>query len=346
MINKKLLIFSFENEEANIITASLKKNGEYSPDSFVHSTAQGFENGIVTDLSLASDSIQKICNKINAEEKQKTHKIVLAVSTSSVSIVDSTATVLISKYAREITRHDIDLCLKLGGTIKLPDNKDIFHKMIVDFNVDNDRGISNPLGLEAVKLGVRMKLILVDSTLTKNLEKAVSLGGYDLKKIILNPLATYLRVFEKGKKTADILVNMNKCSLEISIFDANVLVEYKYIEKVASGISGKFSLIHPQALAEEIMAMKNFKKATSIHIVGDIFDNDMVATQVEEITGIYTVYGRCFEREQEGLPEDRLRYISALGAIDFINKEIKVSKPSSIISAMKMKILAFCDEYF
>ncbi len=346
MKKKKILVLSFDKNEANVIATSLKKNSEYTPDLFSHFKIEGIQNGIVTDISQASDSIQRICTKMNNDITKKTHNIALTLSTSSVEIVDSDVTILISKYSREINNQDIDRCLKLGGLIKVPEGKEIIHKIVVDFVVDNDNGIINPLGLEAVKLGVRMKIVLVDATVGRNIEKAVSLAGYDVNKIILNPIANYTRVFEKGKKTMDILVNVKQCSLELSCFDANVLVESKYIEKVVCDISGKHSLIHPKTLSDEIMAMKNFSQSSSIHIIGDIFNNDMVSTHVEEITGLYTAYGRCLVKPLEGLPEDRLRYISALGAIDHINKSQKASKPTNLLSTIKNAILTFLDEYF
>src|SRR5207247_10832304 len=66
---------------------------------------------------------------------------------------------------------------------------ELLHDIPQEYVVDQQRGISDPVGMTGTRLEVEMYLVTVQATAAQNLRKSVQRAGYRPVDLVLEPLA-------------------------------------------------------------------------------------------------------------------------------------------------------------
>jgi cell division protein FtsA len=85
--------------------------------------------------------------------------------------------------------------------------------------VDQQRGISDPVGMTGTRLEVEMYLVTVQTTAAQNLRKSVQRAGYQVAGLVLEPLAaSYAVLTEDEKELGVALVEVGGGSTGVAVF--------------------------------------------------------------------------------------------------------------------------------
>jgi len=210
------------------------------------------------------------------------------------------------------------------------------HTIIREFSVDSVEGVKNPLGLEAVKLGVCVDVVLIDSSMLRNVEKCISLAGFNAGSSVLASIANSYRVLSNDKvKNGVCLVDIRKDTIEIGLFHKGTLVDYRVMP---------FDL---DELSTGLRDMKGWEYAREIVITGEYGLHEGMTETFREITGLKTSMGLCISKPLEHLPSDRIRYAGCLGLLDHLEKKNDPPRvKENILKRISRRILSFMDKYF
>jgi cell division protein FtsA len=119
----------------------------------------------------------------------------------------------------EILDDDVNRVEDSARAINLGADQELLHDIPQEYRVDNQGGISDPMGMTGLRLEVDMYLVSVQSTAVQNLRKSVERAGYRVDRVVLEPLAASLAVLaEEEKELGCALVEMGGGSTNLAIF--------------------------------------------------------------------------------------------------------------------------------
>jgi cell division protein FtsA len=335
-MKKTFAVLDLKSKEITAAAARWGKNKDHVVEALLVAPSEGISASAVTDMNKAADSISEVVRKLSEKTGSRIFKVHTLVSSSSVELVSSTGNLLLSKHGREIFSSDIRKCIEIGSIIKMPQGKEPIHTIIREFFVDSLGGVNNPLGLEAVKLGVCVDVVLIDSSTLRNMEKCISLAGFNAGFPVLASIANSYRVLSSDQVERGIcLVDIRKDTTETSLFHKGTLTDYRFMP---------FDL---DELSTELRTMKGWEQVREIVIAGEYGLHEGMAETLREMTGLKTSMGLCISKPLEHLPSDRIRYAGCLGLLDHLEKK-KGSERSAgnILKRIFRRICGFMDKYF
>lgn len=100
----------------------------------------------------------------------------------------------------EITQEDVSHVLEVARSVNLPEDYELLHSIPQDFEVDRQKGILNPTGLEGDKLGVDMLILYASSAWLRNLVKVAKSANVDVEIIAASGLCAALAVLAPEEK--------------------------------------------------------------------------------------------------------------------------------------------------
>jgi len=350
-MNKMFAVLSLGSAEITAAAAEWGKAGDLSVKALLTSPSKGITGCAVTDISDASDSISVAVKKLSGQTGRRIYKIYAVISSPSAELMSSSGSILLSKYGREIYPGDINKCIGIGSIIKPPAGKETLHAIVRSFLVDSVTGIKDPLGLEGVKMGVSMDMIVIDSSVVRNIEKCISFAGFNVGRIILTGIANSYRVITEEHAPRGIcLVNICGGLVEAEIFSRGALMACRVVplelerRGTGEGDAGTGGIVE---LSMRLRSLPGWETVSEIMITGLSGLNENIAEELKEITGRPVTHGLCISRSLEHLPADRARYISCLGAMDYLQNEGRLKHVGgNSVKRVFHRILGFMDEYF
>jgi cell division protein FtsA len=96
---------------------------------------------------------------------------------------------------------------------------ELLHDIPQEYIVDQQHGISDPVGMTGTRLEVDMYLVTAQSTAAQNLRKSVQRAGYKVADLVLEPLAASYAVLSDDEKELGVaLVEVGGSSTGVAIF--------------------------------------------------------------------------------------------------------------------------------
>jgi cell division protein FtsA len=98
----------------------------------------------------------------------------------------------IALNGREITNADMRRVLNQGYLLKEPSERDVIHSIPVGFSIDDSRGIRDPRGMFAQRLGVNMNIVAAMSGAVRNLAACIARCRLEIAALVVSPYASGL----------------------------------------------------------------------------------------------------------------------------------------------------------
>src|SRR5690606_4862764 len=107
----------------------------------------------------------------------------------------------------------------VAASTRLGADHELLHAIPQDYQVDQQAGISEPIGMTGTRLDVQVYLVSVLASVPVNLRKCVEQGGYAVAEFVLGPLAESLAGLTPDERELGVaLVDLGGGSTTVSIF--------------------------------------------------------------------------------------------------------------------------------
>jgi cell division protein FtsA len=228
--------------------------------------ASGFKSGIVTDLKMAEHSVIKTIEEAEKSSGERIDKIVVSVCNNNInsSIIKSSVPIHANS---PINSRDIGRVIRQGLEQFKKDNQDIIHYFPLEYDIDGQNGIKDPLSMYGKELTTHIHLISTPTGSIINLANCIARCHIDVEDFILSSYASAVSCLnEDDKSLGSILIDIGATITSFSIYDNNNFIFTDTIpvggSNITSDISQCFSL--------------NFKQAERIKILyGNVISTSM-----------------------------------------------------------------------
>lgn len=186
---------------------------------------RAMQRGMPIDLEKVGEGIPRALEI--AENYLKEKKIKLEIASCYVSIKgnhlesgSATGATTISRSERGITRQDKEKALDAAqATLPIPPESQIIHVIPKQYTVNNQEGISNPVGMAGGNLSVDVHVITGNNDAIENITRCVNKGGLGVEDWVASAYANSLALLSSEEKDAGIaLIDFGAQTIDVAIF--------------------------------------------------------------------------------------------------------------------------------
>jgi len=124
----------------------------------------------------------------------------------------------------EINRKDIDRLIKDMYKLVLPPGDKILHVIPQEYTIDNEQGITDPIGMSGVRLEANFHIITGQITASNNIYRCIERVGLKVAEMTLEPIASASSVLSGEEKEAGVaLVDIGGGTTDITIFQEGII---------------------------------------------------------------------------------------------------------------------------
>ena len=212
------------------VTAELYQDRTFTVVAHHTSPARGLSRGTIVDLKETTRSVSEVLAVLREKFPKGPGQIFANITGPSVTGARSRGMVPISLRGREIIKPDIDRCIDVASTIHLPFDREIIHRIVQKFSIDEQTWIEDPQGLYASRLICEAYIITTSVNQIQNIYKCVAGAGYDISEVVYSGMANGEALLSESQKTeGTAILDIGASLTELSIFISGKLCEFEVI---------------------------------------------------------------------------------------------------------------------
>lgn len=208
-----------------------------------YSLSSGVRRGIVVDIEEVVRSIKEVINFLSQSAGTRISEVYAVVNGAHLVVRKSKGVVAVALANGEITGEDILRVINASKTISLPSNREILQVIPLEYFIDGEGGIKEPLGMYGVRLEVDTFIIDGSSSFIKNFRKVLELSGLNSTSLVVNPLATTRAVLSKRQKELGIaVVDIGAGTTTLTVFEEGDLRHFQIFPIGAAHITNDLAI--------------------------------------------------------------------------------------------------------
>jgi cell division protein FtsA len=177
----------------------------------------GVRRGVVRDIEETTRAIAKALKDAQVMAGVEVGTVYCGVAGEHIAARSSHG--VVSVTGSEIRTTDVARVNDVASNISFGRDHELLHAIPQDYLIDQQEGITEPIGMTGQRLEVEVYLVSVLSSAVQNLRKCVEKAGYHVGEFVLEPLAASLAVLTHDERELGCaIVEMGGGSTNVSIF--------------------------------------------------------------------------------------------------------------------------------
>ncbi|MBR3157393.1 cell division protein FtsA [Candidatus Saccharibacteria bacterium] len=297
-------------ENVRAVIASINKDGKIAIVGFNEGKSAGMRKGIPANLTGPAESIDRMLGDAERMGGYDVRSAYVSINGSTVISTQTEGMIAVGAVEHEIDVEDLNRVEDIAVSGRIPANRDVLDVIPLEFALDGQGGIKDPLGMAGARLEIRANVVSALTPNCENLKKATQTADVQALRLVPTAVAAAKAVLdERQKENGVAVVDLGAATSSIAIYEEGDLQYVGVVPIGSNNITNDLAIvlaIEPE-LAEEIKTR---------FITGDFGSNKSVAIKVGK-------HGeRTFERKEvEEVVKARLEEI-----FTEIRKKLKSAK--------------------
>ena len=183
------------------------------------SPSKGLRKGVVVDMESTVHSIADAVNRAEEMAECEVYSVYAGIAGEHIKSFNSHGATPITRDNYEITEEDIQKAVESAKAVSLPMDRIVLDYLPYEYRVDGTSGISDPVGMSGVKLEVGVHIVTGSVTAVQNIEKCIERAGFDVEKIVLEPLASSMATLtDEELEMGVVLIDIGGGTTDTAIF--------------------------------------------------------------------------------------------------------------------------------
>ncbi|NLX75102.1 MAG: cell division protein FtsA [Synergistaceae bacterium] len=169
--------------------------------------SSGIRKGMIVNLDQAVRSVKQAVSDAQNMVGQEIKEVTVSFGGGEVTNIRSKGMVSLGRVARPVMSLDIERVIEAAqADVAVPANQSILHTIPVEYSLDGNAGIDDPLGMTAMRLDIQLQSVIVPSSTIQNIMNCVYKAGLDVIGLVLKPLSSALGVLSPEESLAGAVV--------------------------------------------------------------------------------------------------------------------------------------------
>lgn len=184
----------------------------------------GVNRGVVNRITPTVDAIREAIRLAEEKSGVTIREVNVGIAGQHIRSIQHRGVKIRDSYEDEITKQDVEALRQDMFKLVMQPGEKIINVIPQEYIVDNEQGITNPIGMSGGRLEANFHVIIAQVAAVNNIKKCVEKAGLNVLDITLEPIASALSVLHEEEKEAGIvLVDIGGGTTDLAIFQDNII---------------------------------------------------------------------------------------------------------------------------
>ncbi len=220
MKNQDILVgLDIGTTKIGVVVAEIRENNDPKIIGIGIAPSMGLKKGVVVDLEKTVSAISQAKEDAEMMAGVKIDSALVGIAGDHIKSINSRGVVAVSSSNNEIKVRDIKRVIEAAKNVAIPQEREIIHILPLEFSVDEQDGIQNPLGMSGMRLEASVHIVTGASTPAQNIYKCIQKVGLKVEELVLEPLASSYAVLSPEEQNLGvILIDLGGGTTDLAIF--------------------------------------------------------------------------------------------------------------------------------
>ncbi len=186
--------------------------------------SEGVLRGVVSNIEKTVKAIKEAVKSAEAASGQEFKVVHVGIAGQHIKSLQHRGILTRDNDHSEISQVDIDRLVKDMHKLVLPPGDKILHVIPQEFAVDNEQGITDPIGMSGIRLEANFHIITGQITASNNILRCIERTGLKVANMTLEPIASAASVLSDEEMEAGVaLVDIGGGTTDITIFQEGIV---------------------------------------------------------------------------------------------------------------------------
>jgi len=179
--------------------------------------SEGLRQGVVVNIEATTNSIAQAIQEAEQMAAVEVQSVFVGVAGGHIRGFSSLGQV--SMRNREVSEADVARVLEQAKAVNIPLDRQIIHTLPLEYMIDGQGQIKDPIGMSGVRMEVRAHVITAATTSVQNVIKCCNRAGLDVVDVVLQPLASAVSVLhEDERELGVVLIDIGGGTTDVAIY--------------------------------------------------------------------------------------------------------------------------------
>ena len=257
MDNEKRFVTGLDvgTENVRAVIATVGKDGELAIVGFNEGKINGMRKGIPANLAGPAGSIDKMLGEAERMGGYDVRSAYVSINGSQILSTRTEGMIAVGTAEHEITDEDLDRVEDVAVTGRIPANRDVLDVVPLEYALDGQGGIKDPIGMSGARLEMRACVVSALTPNCDNLKKATMSADVEAERLVPSAVAAAKAVLtERQKENGVAVVDMGAATTSIAVYEEGDLQYTGVVPAGSNNITNDLAIvlaIDPD-MAEEI----------------------------------------------------------------------------------------------
>jgi cell division protein FtsA len=232
---------------------------------FGSAPSKGLRKGVVINIAATEESIRRAVEEAELMAGVKIHSVYAGIAGGHIRGFNSHGIVAVKDG--EIRQADVNRVIDAAKAVAIPQDREVIHVLPQQYIIDDQDGITEPLGMSAVRLEARVHIVTAALTSAQNIIKCTNRAGLHCQAIVLEQLASADAVLTQDEKELGVcLIDIGGGTTDIAVFNDGSVVHTAVLPIGGNHLTNDIAIgiRTPQDEAEKIK--KRFGSAVAANV--------------------------------------------------------------------------------
>lgn len=242
-------------ENVRAVIATVGKNGEFSIVGYNEGKSAGMRKGIPANLAGPAEAIDKMLGDAERMGGLDVRNAYVSANGSTVMSTHVEGMIAVGSTEHEITIADLDRVESVAVTGRIPANRDVLDVVPLEYALDGQGGIKDPLGMAGARLEMRACVVSALTPNCENLRRATMTADVKAERLVPSVVAAAKAVLnDRQRENGVAVVNLGAATTSVAVYEEGDLQYVGVVPAGSNNITNDLAIvlaIDPE-LAEEI----------------------------------------------------------------------------------------------
>ena len=242
-------------ENVRAVIATVTKDNEVAIVGYNEGKSAGMRKGIPANLAGPAEAIDKMLGDAERMGGYDVRNAYVSINGSTVISTHTEGMIAVGAADHEITDGDLDRVEGVAVTGRIPANRDVLDVIPLEYALDGQGGIKDPLGMAGSRLEIRACVVSALSPNCENLKRATLTADVKAERLVPAAVSAAKAVLsDKQKENGVAVVNIGAATTSVAIYEEGDLQYVGVVPAGSNNITNDLAIvlaIEPE-LAEEI----------------------------------------------------------------------------------------------
>ena len=242
-------------ENMRAVIATVSKDGEFAIVGYNEGKSAGMRKGIPANLAGPAEAIDKMLGDAERMGGVDVRNAYVSINGSTVLSTRTEGMIAVGAADHEITDVDLDRVEGVAVTGRIPANRDVLDVVPLEYALDGQGGIKDPLGMAGSRLEMRALVVSALSPNCENLRRATMTADVKAERLIPSVVAAAKAVLtDRQRENGVAVVDIGAATTSVAVYEEGDLQYVGVVPAGSNNVTNDLAIvlaIDPD-LAEEI----------------------------------------------------------------------------------------------